>query len=164
MIITHKAVLFLLVMIFFMPLFCGQAQGRYAKAPHVELIVGPFDAFTRSSGLDDDKVYRAASGVLASQGFVIDEKSDVALSVTVSSRPQSDEEFFPFRIEVHAGTRPALMEGEGNASTEIGDIPGIQDVSASMNNDTKIIAAVREVVGSVASKLRKEMDRTSQRN
>jgi hypothetical protein len=164
MIITHKAVLFLLVMIFFLPLFCGQAQERSAAPPrYVELVVGPFDAFTRSSGLDDDKVYRAAATVLASQGFAINEKSDVVLSVTVSSRSQSDEEFYPFRVEVHAGTRPVLMEGEQDASTAIGDIPGMRNVSATMNSDTEILAAVRDVVGTVASKLRAQMDLMSRR-
>jgi len=162
MIITHKAVLFLLVMILFMPLFCGQAQERSAKASrYVELIMAPFDPFTRSSGLDDDKVYRSAARALTSQGFVIDEGSSVVLSVTISSLPQSDEDFYPFKIEVHAGTRPTLMQEDEDESTAIGDIPGLKNVSASINNDTKIIEGVREVVTTVASKLRKEMDRIS---
>jgi len=158
-------VFLLLVMILFMPLFCGQAQQRSAKPSYnVELVIAPFDPFTRSSGLDDDKVYRAAAAVLTSQGFVLDDKSGVMLSVTISSLPQTDEDLYPFKVEVHAGTRPALMKEDVDASATIGDIPGLKNVSASINNDTKIIEAVREVVTTVGSKLRKEMYRVSTQN
>jgi hypothetical protein len=148
-------------MLFFLPLFCGQAQGRPATASHiVELIITPFDPFTRSSGLDDDKVYRAAAAVLTSQGFVIDEKSSIVVSVTISSRPQSDEDFYPFKVEVHAGTRRSscwtmrMNDGDRRYSRS-------EERQCVINNDMKIIEGVRDVVATVASKLQRKMDRIS---
>ena len=165
MIISNKAILILLAMLIFMPLFCGEAQQRSSMASHhVDLIIAPFDALTRTSGLDDDKVYRSAADILKSQGFVIDEKSGVTLSVTISSLPQTDEDFYPFKVEVHGGTRPAMLVDEADAFQSIGDIPGFKNVRGSMNTDWEVIAGVREVVATVASKLKWEMDRVSARS
>jgi hypothetical protein len=160
MVMLHKPFMFILLMIMFMPLFCGQAgQRTTASAQGVDLVVGPLDAYSRAFGLDDEKIYQEAAAALRSKGFRIDESSDIALSVSISSFEQFEEDLLPFSIEVHAGTKPEIARERKREAEVITDIPAVRNIQEARNSDGRVRTAVNELVTAVAVKLQKEIAR-----
>lgn len=158
MIFAHRSTLFLIVIVALTPFFCGQAcQTTRSSSDSVNLIVGPLDEFSRVFGLHDDKIFESARDALTSNGLKIDESSTLIVNVSIVSMPQTDEDLYPFKIEVHGGTSLEAAEGHKNEPWVIGDIPQIKMVNSPRNDDTKILDAVRQLTRDVGLKLRKEL-------
>ena len=158
--LSHRSVLLLVALVIITPLLCGQDLQRLPSLSRgVHLVVGPLDQFSRSFGLQDDKIHDAARSGLESCGWKLNDASELMVSVTVTALPQRDEDKFPFRIEVHAGTSPEAASGHENATWVIGDIPAVKSIDVPWNDHASIVSAANQLAKSIAVKLKREVMR-----
>ncbi len=156
----HRSVLLLVALVIITPLLCGQDLQRLPSLSHgVNLVVGPLDQFSRSFGLQDDKIHDAARAGLESCGWKLNDASELMVSVTVTALPQRDEDKYPFRIEVHAGTSPEAASGNEDAPWVIADIPAVKSIDVAWNDHASIISAANRMAKSIAVKLKREVMR-----
>lgn len=125
----------------------------------IQVVIGPIDQFSRTFGLQDDKIADAVRRAIEGEGWKLNESSGLVITVTVAALSQRDEDKFPFKIEVHGGTSPQAANGHEDELWVIGDIPAVRSVDVAWNDDSTILSTTTRLAKTVAYKLRKEVVR-----
>ena len=136
-------------------------SGSASLAQGVNIVVGPMDEFTRTWDLRADHIRDAAVNSIESVGWVINNGSNLLVTVNIRSLTQRNEDKYLFTIEVHGGTSTLIVESKQGQAGIIGDIPGVKTVEVPWNDAESIINVTKQLVKNVANKLRREVLRKS---
>lgn len=135
------------------------AQGSKATSEMgVNVIVNQLDVITRAWGMHNDKLDEVARQAARSQGWDIDPASKHAITVSITPLRQQEEDLFDFKVEVSGGS-PSLTCIDGKAH----EINAMRVVRVSWNDHEQLVAAIDEMVRSVAHKLKARIPQVTTR-